>query len=214
MLVLQGVEVRLQRLSILRGVSMEVPTGSIVGLVGRNGAGKTTTLRSVMGLVRVASGTIEVDGIDLRHTPAHHRPRLGIGYVPEDRRLVPSLTVEQNLLLPAQALRQDRMREQLTWIYEQIPEVKHFARRRANQLSGGQQKLVAVARALMVGRRLLLLDEPFEGLAPTLAERVAEVITAVQAEEPDIAVVIADSEYHRVEDLAQRVYHIERGRTA
>lgn len=213
MLTLENVEVRVHRITILRGVSIEVPAGAIVGLVGRNGAGKTTTLRSVMGLIRVTAGTITLDGADLGRTPAHKRVRLGIGYVPEDRRLVPSLTVEQNLLLPALALRRNGSSERLAWIYEHLPEVEHFKARRANQLSGGQQKLVALARALMVARRLLLLDEPFEGLAPALADRTAGVIRAAQEEEPELGVVVADSEYRRVEELAERVYHIERGTT-
>lgn len=214
MLTLENVEVRVHRLTILRGVSMKVPRGGIVGLVGRNGAGKTTTLRSIMGLIRVTGGEIALDGRDLRHVAPHRRARLGMGYVPEDRRLVPSLTVEQNLLLPALALRRNGSAERLAWIYEQMPEVGGFRARRANQLSGGQQKLVALARALMVGHRLLLLDEPFEGLAPALAERTADVIRTALAEEPELAVVVAESEYRRVEELAGHVYHIERGATA
>jgi len=213
MLALENVEVRVHRITILRGVSIEVPAGAIVGLVGRNGAGKTTTLRSVIGLIRVTAGTITLDGADLGRTPTHKRVRLGIGYVPEDRRLVPSLTVEQNLLLPALALRRNGSSERLAWIYEHLPEVERFKARRANQLSGGQQKLVALARALMVARRLLLLDEPFEGLAPALADRTAGVIRAAQEEEPELGVVVVDSEYRRVEELAERVYHIERGTT-
>ncbi|MGH9246292.1 MAG: ABC transporter ATP-binding protein [Acidimicrobiales bacterium] len=202
-------EVHIARLPVLRDVDLEVRPGSIAGLVGRNGAGKTTTLRSIMGLLRVRRGTITFDGVDLVHTPAHHRTRLGIGYMPEDRRLIPALSVEENVLLPAWAGRDPEPGPRLARVYQQISEVRAFAGRRATQLSGGQQKLVALARALVAGRRLLLLDEPFEGLAPALADRMAEAIAT--AREEGRAVLLADSEPRRVERLADRIYTIERG---
>jgi len=209
MLRMEEVRVQLRGFSILRGVSLEVPPGGIVGLVGRNGAGKTTTMRAIMGLVPVQSGAIRFAGHDLTRLPAHRRAALGIGYVPEDRRLIGPLTVEENLLLPAWAIGMAAASERLRWVYRLMPEVRELAGRRAAQLSGGQQKLVALARALMVGSQLLLLDEPFEGLAPALAVRIGEILQSLRPE--GIGVLIAESDLHRVSALAERIYTIERG---
>lgn len=209
MLVIENLQVNIRKLRILRRVSLDVPRGTIVGLVGRNGAGKTTTLRSVMGLIPVSGGSITFDGVDLLSVPAHQRARLGIGYVPEDRRLIPTMTVEENLLLPAWANHIKDAKDRLALIYDLMPMVKEYSRRLATQLSGGQQKLVATARALMVGRNLVLLDEPMEGLAPAMAERIGKTIRAFRNE--GLAILLAESEYKHVERLAQRVYTIERG---
>ncbi len=209
MLELENVHVSLRGFPILRGVSLEVPEGRIIGLVGRNGAGKTTTLRAIMGLVPVRSGSIRFERADLTRLPAHRRASLGIGYVPEDRRLIGPLTVEENLLLPAWAIGMRDAPDRLRWIYRLMPEVEELAGRRAAQLSGGQQKLVALARALMPGARLLLLDEPFEGLAPAMALRMGEILRDLQLK--GMAILIAESDLHRVSALAARIYTIERG---
>src|SRR5205085_12514353 len=139
---------------ILRDVSLEVPAGSMTGLIGRNGAGKTTLMKSVMGLLAASSGSIDIGGVDLRKIQTHQRAALGIGYMPEDRRLIPSLTVEENILLPGWATGQKKAGERLARIYQMIPEVKEQSGRKGLQLSGGQQKLVALARALMSGTKL------------------------------------------------------------
>ncbi|MGH2699067.1 MAG: ABC transporter ATP-binding protein [Actinomycetota bacterium] len=210
MLEIDGLTVTVRRSPVLRGIDMRVPSGCLAGLVGRNGAGKTTTLRSIMGLIRVQGGSVTLDDVDLLRTKSHDRARLGVGYVPEDRRLIPAMSVEQNLLLPAWANGTTGAGQRLKRIYELMPEVGELALRRATQLSGGQQKLVALARALMVGRRALLLDEPFEGLAPALAQRMGDALRAVQEQE-NMSMILAESELRHVTRLAHRVYTIERG---
>lgn len=195
--------------TILRSVSIEVPEGSVVGLVGRNGAGKTTTLRAIMGLIPSQAKTIVCDGVDLQRQAAHLRTRLGIGYAPEDSRLVPGLTVDANLRLPLLAADRRDGAERLAQTYEAIPIVGELRNRRANELSGGQQKVVAVARAMVIGSRLLLLDEPFEGLAPALASEVAAAIAAARA--AGVSTLVAESEPRHLVRLATSVVGIERG---
>lgn len=203
----RDLEVTLATFVILRGISLRVPHGEIVGLVGRNGAGKTTTLRSIIGLVPILGGSIRLKGQELTNRSPHERVRLGIGYLPEDRRLIASLTVEENLLLPLWAANQDNGQNRLALIYDLMPEVKRLADRRAAALSGGQQKMVALARAVMAGRTLLLLDEPFEGLAPLLSRHLAEVIRALR----DVAVLVTESDVNRIRLLTDQICSIERG---
>jgi branched-chain amino acid transport system ATP-binding protein len=208
MLSVTGLSVSIKGFTILRNVSLDIPSGGLIALVGRNGAGKTTTLRSIMGLQRAASGRIEFDGVDLIDLPGHQRAPLGIGYLPEDRRLIGQLTVRDNLLLPAWAARQDRPRERLDSVLRLMPEASALADRRAAQLSGGQQKMVALARALMTGTKLLLLDEPFEGLSPALGEKLAETIRRGRQE--GRSVLIAESDLTRIR-FVDTIYTIERG---
>ncbi len=194
---------------VLDAVSLSLDNGIMAGLIGRNGAGKTTLLRSIMGLVPARAGEIKFDHHDFTHSPSHTRAVLGIGYMPEDRKLVPEFTAEENVLLPAWSTRMDGAADRLSWVYGLIPEVEAFRQRRANQLSGGQQKLVALARALLCGERVLLLDEPFEGVAPALAQRLAQIISSLKAE--GMAVLIADSNEQHIHDLIDKSFVIERG---
>lgn len=209
MLKISNLNVSIQSVDILRDVSIQIHTASMAGLVGRNGAGKTTLIKSVMGILKPKSGSIEFDGVDLVQTPVNQRNRLGIGYMPEDRRLIPDLTVEENILVPAWANQQIDAQKRLAYVYDLIPELKAFAPRRGQQLSGGQQKLVALGRALMIGTKLLLLDEPFEGVAPALAQRLAEVISRLKDE--GMAVIFSESDLQYSEHLVQKVYSIDRG---
>ncbi len=191
MLKIKELNVSIQSVRILRGVDLDLPTGTVAGLIGRNGAGKTTLMRSIMGLLPASSGQVEFDGINLREVPAYGRSSLGIGYMPEERRLIPELTVEENILLPAWAIGAKEGPERLEKIYQMIPEMKTFTQRKAMELSGGQQKLVALGRALMCGHKLLLLDEPFEGVAPALAQRLVEVVGELIKE--GLSVILSES---------------------
>lgn len=209
MLEVSGLDVYIERTPILRQVSLALPKGNMAGLIGRNGAGKTTLMRSIMGIIRSAGGTIRIDGNDVSAAPAHGRASLRVGYMPEDRRLIPELSVEENILVPAWAVGVADAASRLAWIYELIPEVAAFASRRALQLSGGQQKLVALGRALMAGEHLMLLDEPFEGIAPALAHRLVEVLHSIKAEGHSI--LLSESDYTHSAGLVDKLFVIERG---
>ena len=208
-LAVSDLDVRIGATPILRGVRLSVPSGSMCGLIGRNGAGKTTLMRAVMGALPVRRGAMELGGVDLAATPAHGRAHLGIGFMPEDRRLVPDLTAEENILLPVWATGAGDVRQRLQWIYRLMPEVEEFRRRGATTLSGGQQKYVAFARALMRGTRLLLLDEPSEGIAPIFAQRMVEILDDLKRE--GASVLVAESNDVHIAGLLDRTFVIERG---
>jgi len=212
MLRLEGVSVSIGPVGILRNVSLTVGSGEFAGLIGRNGAGKTTLMRTIMGVLPYREGLVELDGAALGAVPTHARVALGVGYMPEDRRLVPALSVEENVLLPAWSARMPDAGARLARVYQAIPEVKAFRGRRALQLSGGQQKLVALARAMLAGTRLLLLDEPFEGVAPVLARRLAEVIAALR--QTGLTAIISESSLTHAHGLLDRVFVIDRGAVA
>ncbi len=209
MLRLDAVDVAIQSVQILRRVSLELPNGTMVGLIGRNGAGKTTLMKSIMGILKVASGRIDFDGADLLATPTWRRTRLGIGYMPEDRRLIPDLTVEENILVPAWAAKFPDAAARLEKVYGLIPELRGFGPRKGSQLSGGQQKLAALGRALMCGDKLLLLDEPFEGVAPALAHRLVEVVANLKRE--GMTVIVSESDLQHSERMVDRIIVIDRG---
>ncbi len=209
MLKVEGLHVAIQSVVALRGLSLAVEDGTMVGLIGRNGAGKTTLLRSVMGHLTPAQGTITFNGQDLSALPPHARAGMGIGYMPEDRGLVPELTVEENILIPVWVSPTLDPQERLALVYKVLPELLEMKDRRALLLSGGQQKLVALARALAVGTRLLLLDEPFEGVAPALSKRLGEVIAGLKGTE--VSVLIAQSDLNHSRKLVDQEFVIERG---
>jgi branched-chain amino acid transport system ATP-binding protein len=206
---IHGLNVDIAGSPVLNDVALSIAQSAFVGLIGRNGAGKTTLMRAIMGLLAVRAGTMTFVDQDLRSVAPQRRAGLGIGYMPEDRRLVPELTVEENVLLPAWANKEPAIKDRLDFVYTILPEVRDFAARRASQLSGGQQKLVALARALTCGRRLLLCDEPFEGVAPALARRIVEAIAALRA--TGVSVLLSESDYVHSADLIDTLYVIERG---
>jgi branched-chain amino acid transport system ATP-binding protein len=208
MLRVSNLNVSIGPIPIVRDASLALDDGEMCGLIGRNGAGKTTLIRALMGALP-ASGHAQLADVDLLAMPPHGRVRLGIGYMPEDRRLVPEFTVEENIRLPTWTVKFENADRRLDWIFGIMPEVARFRARRALELSGGQQKMVALARALMAGTRILLLDEPFEGLAPALARRLGEVLANLKSER--VSVLISESNEVHVADLLARAYRIERG---
>lgn len=212
MLALKDLSVSIARIPILRNVSFEVQEGETIAFVGRNGAGKTTTLRAIMGLV-AAQGSIQLNGQAIDEVQAHERPALGIGYAPEDRRLFSAFTVEENILLPARVARltQEETNRRLERVYGILPELKEMAKRPAGSVSGGQGKMVALGRGLMLGTHLLLLDEPFQGLAPVLANRYAEALRALRDTDRSLSVIITESNPGLLKNFASRMITIERG---
>ena len=209
---IKALNVAIASVRILRDVSLELPPGSMTGLIGRNGAGKTTLMKTIMGLLKATTGSVRFEGREMLPLQTHARARLGIGYMPEDRRLIPDLTIEENVLMPAWATGMPQVKQRLELVYRLIPEVREFAPRKGLQLSGGQQKLAALARALMFGTRLLLLDEPFEGVAPALAQRLAEVVAGLKKE--GLSVMLSESDLQHSERLVDRVVSIDRGAIA
>ncbi|MFK7965573.1 MAG: ABC transporter ATP-binding protein [Burkholderiaceae bacterium] len=209
---LKKINVTIQASPILRSIDLKVGPGERVGLIGRNGAGKTTTMRTIAGLAHPVSGEVLFDGQPITSMPSDERAQLGFGYMPEDRRLVPLLTVEENMLLPAWVNKAIDGPARLKIVYDLMPELTPMKGRKALQLSGGQQKLVALGRALVAGSRLLFLDEPFEGVAPALSERITQVIASLQDEK--LSILIAQSELNHANKLLDRECVIERGEIA
>ena len=213
MLRLENVEVDIAGAKVLRGLTMHIPPGGRVALIGRNGAGKTTTLRTLMGLLPVGGGSVAIDGQECIGIAAHERAQIGVGYAPEDRRLFGSFTVQENIVLPAEVLKLSKgeVTRRLDMVFGLLPELREFAQRKAGGLSGGQGKMVALGIALMVGTRAVLLDEPFQGLAPALALRYAEALARLRAALPDVAILITESSPELLKSLVDSTYVIERG---
>ncbi|PYN63702.1 MAG: ABC transporter ATP-binding protein [Candidatus Rokuibacteriota bacterium] len=196
---------------ILRDVSLRVGAGEAVCLVGRNGAGKTTTIDSIMGLLPVRSGRIAFRQRDITRLPTHRRALLGIGYAPEDCGIFPDLSVEENFQITAWLARPGAAAAGAgdARVFSVFPEVKGFMTRRGLHLSGGQKKMVAITRAMTLAPSILLLDEPFEGLAPVVVTRFIEAVRAIKA--MGISLLIAESNLVNATRVADRLYAIDRG---
>lgn len=215
MLEVDRVETLRGRVQVLRGVSLRVNGGESVVLVGRNGAGKTTTIETIMGLLRPRRGTVHFKGGSITRMPTYRRALLGIGYAPEDAGIFPDLSVAENFHIcewlavgskrNGQAIREDVEAR----IFAVFPEVKEFLDRRGLHLSGGQKKMVAVARAMALSPSILLLDEPFEGLAPVVVTRFIEAVNRIKA--MGISLLIAESNLMTAIRIADRLYAIDRG---
>lgn len=192
---------------VLHGVSFQVEQGQVVTLLGRNGAGKTTTMRAIMGVVTKRSGSVTASGQELIGMPRHKIPRLGIGYVPEERGIFSSLTVAENLVLPP-VLRPGGMT--IAQIHELFPNLKGRDSTRGTRLSGGEQQMLAIARILRTGANLILLDEPTEGLAPALIQQIGKAIVALKA--LGFTILLVEQNFRFASTIADCHYVMEEGR--
>ncbi len=210
---LDSIHVDLAGHAVLRDVNVAFPAGRTVAVVGRNGAGKTTLLRTLMGLVKPRSGRVLLDATDITHQPAHQRAAAGFGYAPEDRVIFPTLTVAENVALPCDVLGLSRpeMARRMESVLAVVPQLKPMLPRSGAALSGGQGKIVALARALMVGTRFVLLDEPFQGLAPALARQYGESLISLRTTHPDLSVIVTESNAALLDGVQNETLHIERG---
>jgi branched-chain amino acid transport system ATP-binding protein len=193
---------------ILRGVELTVREGEVVTLLGRNGAGRTTTLRAVMGLVGARTGSVLIDGAETVRLAPHRIARLGVGYCPEERGIFSALTTEENLLLPPRLKGVAALG--LEEIYDLFPHLRERAASPGTRLSGGEQQMLAVARILRTGARLLLLDEISEGLAPVIVQKLGDVIRTLRAK--GFTVVLVEQNFRFAAPLADRFYVMESGR--
>jgi branched-chain amino acid transport system ATP-binding protein len=205
MLRLDGVEAAYGLSRVLHSVTLEAREGEVVSLLGRNGAGKSTTLKAIVGLVDVTAGSVNLDGRDITALPTHEISTLGIGWVPEDRRIFSDLTVEENLLVGSKG----GGRWNASRVYEYFPKLAQMAGRRGGSLSGGEQQMLTVARTLMGNPRILLLDEPSEGLAPVIVQVLGQQVAALRGE--GLTILLSEQNLKFAARLADRAYIIEKG---
>jgi branched-chain amino acid transport system ATP-binding protein len=194
---------------VLHGVSLAARAGEVVSLLGRNGAGKSTTLKAIVGLVEVTRGAITLEGRELRGLPTHAISRAGIGWVPEDRRIFPELTVRENLMVGEAGAADPARRWPLERVFALFPKLATLAGQRGGSLSGGEQQMLTIARTLMGGPRVLLLDEPSEGLAPVVVKALAENILALKRD--GLTILLSEQSLAFARRLADRAYVIEKG---
>jgi branched-chain amino acid transport system ATP-binding protein len=207
LLQVQGLHAYYGESHVLHGVDCHVGRGEVVTLLGRNGAGRTTTLKALLGLVASRSGSVQIDGCETIALPPHRIARLGVGYCPEERGIYSSLSSEENLLLPPQVAPGGMSLEEL---YAMFPNLKERRTSRGTHLSGGEQQMLALARILRTGARLLLLDEISEGLAPVIVQALAQTIQRLRAQ--NYTIVMAEQNFRFAAPLADRFYLMERGR--
>jgi len=209
MLAVAGLDAWYGRAQALFGVELAVAAGEAVALLGRNGAGKSTTFRAIMGLLERRAAQLHFAGSDIGHLPVHGIARLGLGYVPEDRRIFTDLTVEENLDIGRRPAR-DGAAWTAERVYAVFPNLGEMRRRPGGRMSGGEQQMLAIGRALMGNPRLILLDEPAEGLAPRIVEQMAQAILAMKRQ--GIGLVLSEQNLHFARLIADRAYVIEKGR--
>ena len=206
MLSLRDLHVHIGKLHILQGVSLEVKPGEAAALLGRNGVGKTTTLRAIMGLVRRSLGSVEFEGTDLGSIAPHQVPRHGIGYVPQGRGIFPTLSVEENLYIgipgKPDPARQDH-------VFDCFPRLKERLKQSGNTLSGGEQQMLAIARCLMMGPKLIILDEPTEGIMPRLVSQIRREIHRIN--QGGVSILLVEQNVETALKLCPRVFLMEKG---
>ena len=207
MLRLDDVHVHIGRLHILQGVSLEVKAGECAALLGRNGVGKTTTLRAIMGLARRSAGRIELDGLDLARIAPHEVPRRGVGYVPQGRGIFPGLTVQENLTIGMPSRRGDPERQD--YVFGCFPRLKERLKQSGNTLSGGEQQMLAIARCLMMRPKLLILDEPTEGIMPRLVSQIRREIHRIN--QAGVSILLVEQNVETALKLCPRVFLMEKG---
>jgi branched-chain amino acid transport system ATP-binding protein len=210
MLEVQNLQASYGAAQVLFDVSLDVRAGEVVTLLGRNGMGKTTTIRSIMGLMATQSGVVTFEGLAMRGWPAHRVAKVGIGLVPEGRQIFPTLTVEENLVATA-ANRSGRSRWTLESVYALFPRLRERRSNLGTQLSGGEQQMLAIGRALMTNPKLLILDEATEGLAPLIRAEIWDCLKRLRAEQ--LSILIIDKNLHALAAFADRHVVIEKGRT-
>jgi len=207
----EGVHTYYGKSHVLFGVSLKVGRGEVVGLLGRNGVGKSTTLKTIMGLLAPSRGRITLDGRDITGQPAHRLARLGIGYVPEDRRIFKLLTVMENLRtgLDRGGVSDTRKRQLLDKVYAYFPVLAERRNQAGGTLSGGEQQMLAIARAMMLEPKIILLDEPTEGLMPRMVSQIREIIAVLHKE--GVAILLVEQNVPLTLASSQRVYFMEKG---
>jgi len=194
----------------LRNVSFEVPTGAVTALLGRNGVGKTTLLKCLMGVLPVASGSIALDGQEVSTLPPYARVRLGVGYVPQGREIFPRLTVEENLMMGLASRKNGTAKDIPGEIYEMFPVLKTMRNRRGGDLSGGQQQQLAIGRALAMKPKVLILDEPTEGIQPSIIKDIERVIQAL-SDRGNMGILLVEQYYDFARELADNYVVLRRG---
>ena len=195
---------------VLRGLSLDLAAGEVLGLLGRNGAGKTTTLKTIMGLLKATAGSIELDGADLRELPAHQVPKRGVAYVPQGRRLFAEMSVAENLRIGCMV--RDTGQEALDGILELFPILAERMGQRAGNLSGGEQQVLAVARALCLEPKVLLMDEPTEGLMPSMIDTILKTVSLLKSR--GVAVLLVEQKVEAALRVADRIAFLEHGSIA
>jgi branched-chain amino acid transport system ATP-binding protein len=210
MLEVKDIHVAYGRVKALYGVSLSAQPSEILCLLGRNGAGKTTIMKSIMGLLPVSQGSITLEGEELTNLPAHLIPRRGIGYIPQGRRLFKELTVDENIEIGLMTRKQGA--DTRDWVLELFPRLRERLKQQAGTLSGGEQQMLATARALCLRPKVLLLDEPTEGLQPSMIEQIRQVIIKIKAE--GFAIILVEQRVDAVLSIADKIAFIENGKDA
>lgn len=211
MLALKSVTAGYGRKLVLEDLSLSVEQGEVIAVLGRNGAGKTTMLRAAVGIIPLAAGAVHLRGENITRLPTHERSRRGIAYVPQGRDIFPSLTVEENLLVAAYGSKRSSGRVRLEELYADFPMLAEKRRERGNSLSGGQQQVLALARALMTEPDVLLLDEPSEGIQPSIVDQIGEIVARIH-QDLSMTVIVVEQNLDFAASVAPRAYLLDKGR--